>query len=122
MTTVDELDQVDRSAFELAMQLARKEPGRSKQIDDMLSGGKPWLSVAMFASYCCQTTNLNLTPWEIPPCWVYSILDDPGPMHSPQESGGWRAATKLLKEMRKHGISDWHPDPQAAVAAAKAAA
>lgn len=115
--TADDLNPVDKAALELAMQMARREDGRGTQLDTMLKQGEPWFTVAQFAAYCCQTANLNLKPWEDPPMWVDP--DDPDNKHNPQPTDGRHAAAKLLRQMRELGIAEWHPDPLAAIEAAK---
>jgi len=98
----------DREALTLALQKCRAEsPERDRQIDDMLID-RPWQEVCEFASYSCQMTHLKLRPWQCPPCWV-----EPDDRKHPQ-------AAKLLREMTALGISRFHPDPLAAIAAAKA--
>jgi hypothetical protein len=121
MMTVDDdldLDLVDKAALELAMRMARREEGRGEQLDAMLKS-EPWFTVAQFAAYCCQTTNLNLKPWETPPCWVIDPDDPDNTTHTPKENDGRRNAAKLRRQLRKHGISAWHPDPLAALESAK---
>jgi hypothetical protein len=120
MTVDDDLDPADKAALELAMQMARREEGRGAQLDAMLKGGEPWVTVAQFAAYCCQSTNLNLKPWEIPPCWVDADDPDNTP-HGPKENDGRHEAAKLRRQMRKYYISQWHPDPLAAIEIAKRA-
>lgn len=115
--TADDLDPVDRAALELAMQMARREEGRGRQLDAMLKGGDSWFRVAQFAAFCCQTTNLHLKPWQEPPMWIDP--DDPNDKLNPQSSNGRHAAAKLLRQMRELGISDFHPDPLAAIEQAK---
>ncbi|SFJ53445.1 hypothetical protein SAMN05216525_127100 [Bradyrhizobium sp. Gha] len=115
-------DDLDKAALELAMQMApRLEAGRGAQLDAMLAGGEPWLTVAQFAAYCCQTENLHLKPWETPPVWIDDPDDPDAGAYNPQPHDGRREAAKLRRQMRKLGISEWHPDPIAAIEAAKCA-
>ena len=110
----------DKAALELAMSRCKAEgAGRAEQIESMLNGthyadksfGKwadpprPWAEVAQFAAYCAQFIALRLRPWERPPCHSSGEGDD--------------AAAVLLRRMLKAGISRWHPDPMAALEAAK---
>ena len=102
------MTKLDRSALKLAMERTRAEsPGRSKQIDAKLKD-EPWEEVAWFAAYCAQIELLKLKPWQQPPC--HADEDDPN------ERG--KAAQKLLREMLAAGVSRYHPDPLAAIAAA----
>jgi hypothetical protein len=98
----------DRATLKLAIKQCRAEsPERAEQIDAKLAD-EPWEEVAEFAAYCCQTSNLRLKPWQTPPCHVGidSSYDEP-------------EAIRLLAQMRELGISRWHPDPMAAITAAK---
>jgi hypothetical protein len=66
------------------------------------------------AAYRCQDRALRLRPWQPPPCWVEPRADGP-------DDGimGWRRGELLLLRMLELGISRYHPDPQAAIAAAE---
>ena len=66
---------------------------------------RPWIDVAQFAAYACQCKNLHLKPCERPPCRM--------------NSNGNHEAAHLLRQMLDLGISRWHPDPLAAIKAAK---
>jgi hypothetical protein len=110
-----ELSQRDFEALELAMTKARQDARRAAQLDGMLAE-RPWLEVAQFAAYCCQTDALRLKPWERPPCHG----DYPSRPGNPLNLASARAAASLLKRMRAAGISKYHPDPLAALAEADA--
>jgi hypothetical protein len=107
------LSEVDKAALELAMKIARQEPGRAEQLDAKLKT-ESWFNVATFASYCCQTDSLNLRPWQEPTCHVY--FDEPVKTDDVQ---GRCSALQLLAQMEALGISRWHPDPLAAIAEAE---
>jgi hypothetical protein len=96
----------DREALQEAMRIMRAEPGRARQLDEKLQD-ESWIVVAEFAASCAQSRALHLKPWELPPCDIYE--DDP-------DSPGKR----LLKRMLDAGISQFHPDPIAALEAAGA--
>jgi hypothetical protein len=105
MTTIPDRDQ---EALQLAIERCRAEDAeRDRQIVRML-GERPWRRVAEFAAYSCQMVNLKLQPWDFPPCWV-----EPDDYRH-------RQAAKLLREMLEAGVSKYHPDPLAAIEAAKA--
>jgi len=113
----NEIDPVDREALERAIEMARQEsPGRREQIDDKLAD-EPWEKVARFAAYCCQCDTLRLKPWQSPPCWV----DDMEAILAAGDDGirGQYAAAKLLMKMLDAGLSEWEPDPVAALAKAR---
>jgi hypothetical protein len=57
----------------------------------------------------CQIHALHLKPWEEPPC----AADEDGPDERDKE------AQRLLRQMLAFGVSRWHPDPLAAIEAAK---
>ena len=97
----------DYLALSRAMQEARVQ-GRGGQLDAKLQH-EAWEAVAMFAAGCAQSVALKLKPWEVPPCEVIDI-------DAPAESE--RVAAKLLRTMLRHGVSRWHPDPQAALVVA----
>jgi hypothetical protein len=99
---------IDREALELGMKLAREGPdARGEQLDRMLERGRTWEQVATFASMHCQCVNLRLKCDELPPAWgSYCVGRDD-------------QAVALQKRMRRAGVSLFHPDPLAAIAAAE---
>ena len=113
------MNKIDRAALELAIAQTLAKPDRVDQIEWKLKEDG-WLATAMFASYHCQCDALNLCG-EIPPCEI----DDPEVALRGPNEGAWcwgaRDAARLLKQMTALGISKYHPDPPAAIAAAKAA-
>jgi hypothetical protein len=74
--------------------------------------------VGRFASYGCQMRALHLPPWATPPC---HLLGDVDTVLARGDDGvrGDYVAVVFLKKMRALGISKWHPDPVAAIEAAK---
>jgi hypothetical protein len=60
--------------------------------------------VASFAAYCVQGDVMNLKPWESPPSCP----------------SGDEAAWQLLQKMLAAGVSEFDPNPLAALAAASA--
>jgi len=100
---------LDRAALTQALAMCRAEgEGRAWQIDEKLKD-EPWESVARFAASCCQSRTLKLQPWDTPPCGVSE--DDDGESNAD--------AVKLLRKMLAAGVSRFHPDPLAAIEAAK---
>jgi hypothetical protein len=98
----------DAEALRLAMQMACAEDAdRAEQIAEMLQE-QPWREVAEFAACVAQSRSLHLKPWQWPPAWGPDQRDDP--------QGG-----KLLDEMLRLGVSQWHPDPMRAIEEARAA-
>jgi hypothetical protein len=98
--TTTEID-INQDALERAMEMARNEsPSRRQQLDSMLKDGQPWKEVAWLAVTCCQTKTLHLKPWQSPPCWN----DDRD-----------KESQKLLKRMLAAGLSQYEPDPLAAL-------
>src|SRR5262245_43141350 len=100
----------DREALNLAMDIYRAEsPVCSQHLAAKLKD-ESWEEVARFAASHCQSQALNLFPWQDPPCWGTGCIGfDPDP-----------DAVRLLEKMLAHGVSRWHPDPLAAIEAAKA--
>ena len=109
------MKKLDRAALELAVKLCRAESVHAEQIADKLKD-EPWETVAEFCAYHCQMDSLNLKPWEIPPCEINNP-DDPDDL--PRPYAGRYEAAKLLKRMLAAGVSKYHPDPLAAIAAAE---
>jgi hypothetical protein len=103
----------DLDALELAIAQARAEDaGRRDQIDQMLA--EDWWDGATFCSCHRQSANLRLNPWELPPRSFFRRGTDPD-----ADDGSDPAPLRLLKEMLDLGVSAWHPDPLAAIEAAK---
>jgi hypothetical protein len=117
MTTKADLSKTDRAALELAleqMQAEGPEPAEQLEWKEAHFG---WFDAATLAVYHCQRKALNLKPWESPPCWI----DDPDEvMAKPMNHRGEHQAAKLLRTMLDFGISSYHPDPVAAIEAARA--
>jgi hypothetical protein len=110
---------IDIAALELALAQTLAEPDRVEQVTSKLRD-EDRMSVAEFCSYHRQSDTLHLEPWESPPCWI----DDPAatlaaPNNVPWAYGAHEAA-QLVKQMQALGISKYHPDPLAAIEAAKA--
>jgi hypothetical protein len=111
------MDDTDRQAFELSIEMARNEDrGRRDQIDDFLRT-RPFEQVGRFASYAAQTRSLSLPPWQYPPCLI-----DPDDIDRLIAAGddvhGKSVAAKLLRRMLDLGVSQFHPDPMGAIEAA----
>ena len=105
---------VDRAAMTLAVEIARKEnPQRRREIDDRLSSGDDWYEVATSCAFHCQRRALRLRPWQVAPCNLLPRDMDGDPLR------GGQAAAELSARMEKAGVSLWHPDPIAALAAAE---
>ena len=109
------IEKNDLDALELAIAqtLAEDDKGRVEQVTHMLEEDR-WHG-ATFAAYHRQTDSLNLKVWESPPC----CFDEDNIDADADDIHGNRPALKLLQEMLDLGISRWHPDPLAAIEAAK---
>ena len=99
----------DRDALKLALEQARAVDADHDEQIRFLLREDGWQEAAIFAAYHCQTRALRLKPWEEPPCCTDE--DDPGERD--------KDAHKLLRQMLALGVSRWHPDPLAAIEAAK---
>jgi hypothetical protein len=63
-------------------------------------------------AYENQMASLQLAPWQFPPCWISPVeIDDLIAGNDPDK----RAAATLLRRMLSAGISQFHPDPLAAL-------
>ena len=97
-------DAVDMAALRAAMAMAEAEPEFAAHLKELLED-RPWWDVALTAVYHFQCKTLNLRPWQTPPGWV-------GEDHS-------KADQELLNKMLDAGLSQWEPNPLAALARAK---
>lgn len=112
------MDDADRKAFELAIEITRQEDeGRRDQIDDFLRT-RSFEEVGHFASYSAQMRTLNLPPWQHPPCHI-DVADIEKIIAAGDDLHGKFVAAKLLRRMLELKISRFCPDPLSAVAAAK---
>jgi hypothetical protein len=110
---------IDQQAFELAIATARDEDaGRCRQIDDMLRE-RPFEEVGRFASYHCQTRSLALPPWAYPPCMIDITAVGKILAAGDNDIHGRFVAAKLVQRLLDLGLSRFHPDPLAAIDAAK---
>jgi hypothetical protein len=50
------------------MAIASRDPDRADQLKSKLAD-TPWVKVAQFAAFCCQTDALSLKLWDTPPCY-----------------------------------------------------
>jgi hypothetical protein len=96
------MEPIDTAALQRAldMSLKSKEPGRADQIEWMLEE-HGWLYAARFASYHLQMNQLQLRPWERPPCRLNAPNDSP--------------AGRLLAKMLAAGMSKHDPEPMRAL-------
>jgi hypothetical protein len=109
---------IDTDALELAIAHTLAEPdlGRVEQVKTMLEE-RDRMEVGRFCAYQRQHKMLHLQPWESPPCWI----NDPDEVLAADRADDHkreRAAAILLKKMLALGISQYHPDPLAAIEAA----
>jgi len=114
-TAAEALSDLDRRALELAIKIDRQRNKACRlQLDDKLKT-EAWIEVARFAAHRCQEISLHLAPRQ---CWPPSRVavddvDKPGYEHR-----GIGQSAALLRRMLAAGISRYHPDPIAALAAA----
>jgi hypothetical protein len=103
MSLIDgwDYDAVDIAALRRCVAMMRAESlSRRQQIEIMLTQ-EPWIDAARHAAYHCQMKNLNLPPWQQPPC---TCTEDDA------------EANALLDRMLANDISQWEPDPLGALA------
>ena len=133
----DLAEEVDLAALQLALDLTLAndppDPGRVEQVRTFLEGelpylpARPWREVAEFCSYVQQTARLDIFFGE-PPCHLTEAEADAilakGPIPAQDGSGidiSSCDSARLFKRMLKAGVSKYHPNPVAALAAAKRA-
>jgi len=108
----DDTDPVDLMALMAALAECRaREPARRDQLDAMTEE-HGWLATARFASYCRQIANLALKPWQCPPV---AVRDEQNP-RTPEEA----EAAALLLRMLQLQLSEFEPNPMAAIEEAEA--
>ncbi len=103
----------DKEALTRAMEMCEADSGRAAQLAGKIAQGESWEDVAKFAAYVQQGERLRLKPWESPPCCgdiKASAADDTS----------FPSANRLLLRMLKAGVSQWEPDPIAALRTAEA--
>jgi hypothetical protein len=97
------MKKIDHDALARAMTMAQKDRKLAAQLDKQLQD-RPWHEVAEFAAYCLQCENLKLLPHQTPPC---AVIGD----------SRARDAADLLRRMIAAGLSEFEPDPLAALGA-----
>jgi hypothetical protein len=113
MATIDSLD---RAAFDLAIEIASKDPLQRRRFDNWLAKGEDYEKIGRQAAYHCQIEALGLMPWQSPPCYpTMGALDQPY-----GDAGAKRELAELALRMQRCGLSRWHPNPVAACEAAEA--
>jgi len=105
------MDEIDKEALTRAIELSKAEPERAEQIESMLKD-RSWEEVAQFAAKHQQCKNLQLKPGEIPPCHGAVNLAAPGT----DADQSFSSANRLLQRLLDAGLSQWEPDPEAALA------
>jgi hypothetical protein len=110
--TPNDFHKIDREALDraLEMTLAETDLGRPEQVRAMLAEDG-WFYAASFCAYHRQCISLNLASYSTPPCHVDE--DDIRP-----HRGDDKALT-LLKQMLRHRVSLYEPEPLKAIEARK---
>ena len=111
------LTKTDIAALDLAIARTLADPERTEQVTSMLAD-RDRVEVGSFCSYHLQTQNLRLKPWQFPPVWIDDV-DEALAIPPTQDHHRKRDAAALLARMLELGISEFHPDPVAAIEAAK---
>ena len=90
----------DDEALELCLRTALESPedikGRHKQIQAYIDEGDRE-GGAQLSCYILQRRALKLPPWEPVPCYGHDKGNGPG--------------ARLVRRLRRHGISIFHPNP-----------
>jgi hypothetical protein len=94
---------VDQAALAEALVIVRRHPKRNLELAELMVE-RGWEGAAAVAAYDCQCRALHLPPWELPPCAAGTRGKD--------------RAARLLRRMLRRGVSRYHPNPLAALAAA----
>ena len=128
----DELTDGDLAALQLALDLTLADdppdPGRVEQVEYKLKHNSCWQETAKFCSYHQQVARLKIYPWQSPPFWIVTAAEADailrkGPLAAMDSCGADISDCKLAqltKRMLELGISPFHPNPLAAIKAARA--
>jgi hypothetical protein len=107
----DDTDPVDVAALKRALAQCRTlEPARRGQLDSMMAE-RGWKETAKFAVYSRQIANMALKPWQTPPA---AVCNEDNPCSAEEAQ-----AAAVLRRMLDLGLSQYEPDPLAAIAAAE---
>ncbi|MDN3279104.1 hypothetical protein QWJ07_32905 [Frankia sp. RB7] len=115
------MDATDKDALTRAFDLARRDddPAMRGRIDRWVAE-RGWEGAAKSCACDCQSAALNLKPWQMPPCspTIANHLDDAlrVPFNDPS---GRREGAEIVRKLRSLGLSDFEPDPLAAIAQAE---
>lgn len=115
-----DLAALDRTALQACLDRTLSDPDLREHYTGLLQE-RGWLSTALSACYGIQIDALRLKPWQNPPMCldgdkIEQIIED-GP------DGPGRAnfaAARLLQQMLRFGVSQYHPDPASAITEARA--
>jgi hypothetical protein len=102
--------EVDCDAFRRAVAMMQADPDDAQRVTEDLKK-RSWEEVAQSAAYHAQMKSLKLRPWQCPPCWANEEIN-------PAEGecfGNLREEVELLQRMLAAGLSNWEPDPLAAL-------
>jgi hypothetical protein len=108
-TQIDPSLTVDQDAFRRALVMTWTEPGRAKQLRSILredDGGRHACMLSVFHQQC---KNLQLPPWETPPCYIGT----PGVSIDPE-------ILEIGNRLKRCGLSLYEPDPLRALKKAEA--
>jgi hypothetical protein len=106
------MKKADREALRRALRMTKGERAVSRPLGP--EGSDAWWDEATSAAYSCQMDNLRLRPWQDPPCWACD--DKPVDDHTHGRVAAWELRRRLLKA----GLSQYEPDPVAALEAVAA--
>jgi hypothetical protein len=116
------MKRVDRAAMKRAIEEVRQKGGEDlRQIEQKLRD-EPWEDVGQFAAYSCQDDNLQLEPWQVPPCWLRDDDDVQAALSMPHDHSGRREAGELVQRLLAAGLSRFEPNPIRALAEVEATA
>jgi hypothetical protein len=108
-------DDNDTAAMQRAIDYVRAlSPAHAERVDREIAE-EGFQKAAWGAAYTAQMHTMGLPPWCFPPCWA----DPPwlGGVEGLLKNGDpdRQASARLLLKMREHGVSQFEPDPLAAL-------
>jgi hypothetical protein len=101
MTSPVPINDVDRAAFERAIEIAGRDPRQRRRFDAWFAKGESYENVGRAAAYHCQIEKLGLMPWNDPPMYAFLRRGDERYV---------RANMELLERLLDAGLSRFEPD------------
>jgi hypothetical protein len=109
----ESFDPIEQDALTRALEMERAKGGVAQPRIERMLETESWWDAATFAAYSCQIDSLHVQPWQPVPCQI----GDADAVIAAGNDGtmGHYAAAKLLQRLLRAGLSEYEPDPIAAL-------